>query len=787
MPALQRKLLRELWQLKAQIATIALVLAGGVASFVALRGNYSSLQAAVAAYYADCHFADVFAHLERAPLSVQRRIERLDGVQRVEARLEENIALPIEGMPRPASAVLLSLPTRRPLTINALRVQRGRLPLPDHGDEVVVHDGFAAAHGLELGQALPAVINGKLRHLRVVGTVLSPEFIYAIRPGAMVDDPKHHTVIWMDEDEMASAFELGNAFNSLVLRTSSDAREGEVLSALDRILEPYGGRGSIGRRDQVSNHIVSGELMQLQTLSGMVPGVFLAVVAFLVNLVLSRFIALQRPEIAALKALGYTDAEVRTHYLMLVVVVILPGLLLGAALGTWLGNAVLKLYATVFRVPNLHFDLSWQLLTTAFASSAVAAISGAFFAVRAAVKLAPAEAMRPPAPARYRRSVLEALGAHTLLSTAGMMVARELERRPLRTLLSSLGIAGAVALSILGRFGWDSFVDYFNGTFQLAQRQDLSVVLAKPLSPEVVQAIRTLDGVILAEPQRLVGVRVHNGHRSRDAALIGVEPGSDMRQLVGRKGDVVKLADEGVVMTTALAEILHARVGDRVFVKLREGAQVMARPIVAGLVDEAFGLQLYGSNELLAELAGDAGAVNQVLLRVDPTQTRSVEQRLKRSPYVVDVSDLRGDMVRMMEMNSSFMSIWTLVSVLMASGVIFGVVYNNARIALATRSRELASLRVLGFTRAEVARVLLGALGLEVFVAIPTGLWLGTRWAEAMMRDMDPETYRWAVVVAPSTYALSAAMALLASAASTVWIHRSLERLDLISALKTRN
>jgi putative ABC transport system permease protein len=787
MSALNRKLLRELWRLKAQIATIAIVLAGGVASFVSLRGNYASLHQALAEYYDEQRFAHVFARVERAPASLLRRIEIVPGVEQVEARLEEAVSLPIEGMARPASGVLLSLPAKRELAINALSLRRGRLPAVGQRDEVVVLEAFADAHGLVLGQSIPAILGGKLRSLRVVGAVLSPEYIYAIRPGAMVDDPKRHTVMWMDSSAMAAAFQLENAFNSLVARTSAGTSESELLAALDRILEPYGGTGAIGRKEQTSHRIVSSELDQLQTLGGMVPIVFLAVVAFLVNLVLSRFIALQRPEIAALKAMGYRDGEVRAHYLGLVLVILLPGLGLGAALGYWLGAAVLEVYGTVFRLPNLKFDLSWQLLAVAFAVSGAAAGAGALLAIRAAVRLPPAEAMRPPAPARYRRSLLELLGVARFFGPATMMVVRELERRPLRTLFSSLGVAGAVALSILGRFGWDSFTDYFDGTFQRAQRQDLTVLFSRPLSPDVVQQIRTLTGVIRAEGQRAIPVRVRHGHQQRNSVLIGVDSDSTLRALVERTGSVVPVAGDGVVVTSALAEILNARVGDRLELKLYEGRHPTVRPLIMGLVDEAIGLQLYAPNGVLAGLAHDQGAVSQVLLQVDPQHVGDIEKALKRSPNVLDVSDLRGDMQRVMDMNASFMSIWTLVSVLLAAGVIFGVVYNNARIALATRSRELASLRVLGFTRGEIARVLLGSLGVEVLVAIPIGLWLGKRWAQAFMSGVDPETFRWAVVIAPTTYALSAAIALLAAGASTLWIQRSLEELDLIAVLKTRD
>jgi putative ABC transport system permease protein len=784
--ALQRKMLRESWLLKGQVATIALVIASGIMSFIMLRGTYQCLESARERYYDRYRFAHVFAHVERAPEAVARAIEALPGVAQVQTRVAEEVTLPLEGMPRPAYGRLLSLPASVAPATNALHLESGRLPERSRDDEVVLLDAFARAHGLLPGHHLSAVINGRLERLLIVGTAQSPEFVYAIRPGAIVDDPKRYAVLWMERATAAAAFQLEGAFNEISLRLEPGASEAVVMAAVDRLLRPYGGNGAIARRDQISNKMLTGELGTLEGLAAMIPLVFLGVSIFLIRLVLGRLITLQRTEIAALKAVGYTNREVAAHYLGLCAVVLVPGCALGVVGGDGLGRVVLGIYANVFRFPDLEFQLSLSLVLAAVGLSVLGAVSGALLAVRGAVRLPPAEAMRPAAPARYRHGLFEHLGLPPVLGPIGMMIAREIYRRPLKTVMSAVGIAGAISLLILGRFGWDSMTSYFDGTFFREQRQDLTVTFDRPLPVRAITELARQPGVFKAEALRAIPARVRREHRMRDIAIIGLPRAATLRRLIERGGREVSLPADGALVTTKLAEILELDVGDRVTLEVKEGERATVEPVIAGFVDEAVGLSVYLDSEALAALIGDQGAVSTALLEVDPREVASIEDFLRRSPVVIDVSDLHADMLRLYDMNKKAFDVWTLVSTLLAVAVIFGVVYNNARIALAAQSRDLASLRVLGFSRREISRILLGSLAVEVLLAIPIGLLLGLAWAHQFASAMDQETFRWQVVIAPHTYAFAAGVALLAAAASALWVRQSLDRLDLIGVLKTR-
>jgi putative ABC transport system permease protein len=772
--------------MKGQVLTIALVLAGGITSFVGLRGTYDSLLRSRDAYYDRQRFAHVFARLERAPESMAARIEALPGVASVQTRISKEVSIPIEGMDRPASGRLLSLPAVGEPATNAIHLQRGRLPERDRDDEVVLLEAFAEAHGLEPGHRIPAVINGKLRRLRVAGVALSPEFVYALRPGAIADDPARYAVVWMNRAPLASAFQLEGAFNEVSLLLQPGASEREVRAALDRLLLPYGCDGAIPRADQSSNSILTSELGLLEGLAGMMPLIFLAVAAFLVYTVLGRLITLQRPEIATLKAVGYGNGALRAHFSGLVAVVLLPATAMGLAGGWALGDLMLGLYAGVFRFPTVRLELTFGVVAGALLMAGGAALAGALVAVRAAVRLPPAEAMRPPSPESYRASLTERAGLAPLVGAAGLMVVREVARRPLRTILSSLGIAGALSLVVLGRFGEDSLDRYLSRILRAEQRQDLTVSFDRAVSPRALRELASLPGVRQVEGIRAVAARVRNGHRSRDAVLLGLPAGATLRRLVERSGREVDLPPEGLLVTRKLAEVLELRVGDRPLVELREGARPVVRPVVAGLVDESVGLHLYARDAFVSALEGDRGAVGMAALAVDRARVAGVEERLRRVPKVIDVSDLEADIRRIRDMQVAVENVRNVICIGLAVMVIFGVVYNNARIALATRARELASLRVLGFERHEISTILIAGMAIELAIAIPMGLALGRLWGQFILESVNQEQFRWATYVSPSTYLVAVVVGLLAAAASALWVRRRVDRLDLIAVLKTR-
>lgn len=787
MRALDLKLVRDLRGMVGQGITIALVVAAGISAYVAFRSTFASLDDSRDLYYTRYRFGDLFVHLERAPEALAERLEGVPGVALVHTRLTEGVRLPLDVPGQPPLGQIVSLPRDGVAPLNGVLLRGGRMVEAGRSDEALLLEKFAERFGIAAGDTLPVIMDGILRRVRIVGIATSPEFIYPMPPGAgIAPDDERFAVLWMDRDAIAPAFRMEGAFNDVVFRLQPGAQVRQVAEQVDRILEPYGGLGAVGRDLQPSNYILEGELEQLRQFAFAVPLIFLGVAAFLLNVVLSRLVLLQRGQIATLKALGYPDPSIALHFLKMVTAVVLFGAFLGALGGAWFGRGMTNLYGTVFGFPLLEYRVAPGQVVVGTLVAFLAGVAGAAGTLRGIMRLPPAEAMQPPPPARYRPSWLERLGLRGLLGPSGRMVLRELTRHPLRTALSTLGIALAVGILVVGRYFVDAVDHLIDLQFHQAWREQVAVQFSGPLPDRAARELLHLPGVQRVEGVRGVGARFRAGHRWRDGALQGYPAGMELRQLLDGEGVAFPLPKGGIVLTRKLAEVLEVDVGDSVTVELREGTRATRRIPVTGTVDEMFGLQGHLELAELNGLLGEGRVITTALLRVDPAEYEVLDARLNAIPRVLGISRPEESVRRFREQSAEGLLVMTALLTVFAAVIAVGVVYNNARVALSVRSRDLASLRVLGFTRREISRILLGEMAVPLVLALLPGFLLGGIFAQGVASTLDPERYRLPMTISVRSYALAAGVVLLAGAVSALLVRRKLDHLDLIGVLKTR-
>lgn len=786
MKALDRKVLRDLWGMRGQAVAIGLVIVAGVATYVAMTGVMDTLQRTLAAYYVDYRFADGFAGVRRAPRGVEDRLREVPGIGRVETRVRAGVSLEVPGFGEPVSGLLVSVPEGRQPELNRIFVREGRLVRPGREEEVLLNEAFAEAHGLRPGDRLTAVVNGRRRTLSVAGIALSPEFLMQVQPGAFFPDPQRYGVMWMGREALAAAYDMEGAFNDVAFTLAPGARVEDVLDRVDLVLAPYGGQGAHARRDQPSHFMITEEFRQLRGMATMLPAVFLAVAAFLLNIVVTRLVGLQREQIAALKAFGYRDLDVGIHYLKLVLAVALAGAAAGTLLGVWMGRALGELYLEFYRFPYLRHTLRPATVAAAVVLTAGASLVGVLQAVRRAVRLPPAEAMRPAPPAAYRPTVVERLGLQRAFDQPTRMVLRSLERQPVRALMTVAGIASSCAILVMGLFFTDSLDYVVRVQYGVAQREDLTVSFVEPASAAAVHELRALPGVHHAEPFRSVPVRLRHGHRSHDTSVEGIPPGAYLRRLVDTELRPVAIPAEGIVLTERLASILGARPGDRIAVEVREGTRRTHEVPVAALTRQFIGVGAYMDIAAANRLAGGGQAVSGAFLMTDERHEEALTRALRERPRVAGVVSQDRAIASFRETSAQSMLTFTFILSLFAGVIAFGVVYNSARISLSERDRELASLRVLGFTRGEVAYILLGELALLTLLAVPVGLALGALASAGVAEGLQTDLYQFPVVLRRGTFALAAAVVLGAAAVSALIVGRGLRRLDLVGVLKTR-
>ncbi len=785
MRALNHKLFRELWELKIQVLAISLVLASGLATYVMSAAVLNSLQTTQQRLYSEFRFPDVFISLKRAPESVAPRLAAIPGMREVETRVTAPATIALEGYALPINGQIVSIP-KGEQKLNLLYVRAGRLPEPDRDQEVVVSDGFAEAQKLQLGTTLLLTINGRQRRVIAVGVVSTPEFIYQLAPGSIVPDFANYAVIWMNRKSLEAAYNMTGAFNQVAGTLEPGASLKNVLDAMDVILEPYGGLDAYGRKDQASHRYLTEEFRQLSTMALLFPMIFLSVAAFLLNVVLSRLMQTQRGQIAILKAFGYPTSDIVVHYLKLALLIAIVGLIVGITGGMFLGRGLTGMYMTVYRFPYLDFSVSRDVVIWSAAYCFACALAGTVVAVLRAAGESPAVAMQPETPGSYRPSILERLGLDHLFSQPTKMILRNLERRPLKSALSMLGVAMSAGILIMGGF-WQDAVDYMvYSQLRRAQIDDLSVTFIGPMSGKALGSLASLPGVRYVEPTRAVPARLRFEHRSYRAALQGVDNAGSLRRLLDQNLRRVELPKDGLIVTDYLARILGARVGDMLTVELLEGTRAVRQVPLAGVVNEYVGVNAYMRLDSLNHFMREGDAVSGAYLAVDPEKEPEVYTRLREMPAVASTASRKRVLQAFYDLMAQQSLMFSYINTMLAAFIAIGVIYNTARITLSERSRELASLRVLGYTRGEVSYILLGELALLVFVGIPVGLGIGYLLALMLSMMAQSELFRVPFVIGQGTYAFAALVVLSAAGVSAFVVRRRVDHFNLVEVLKAR-
>jgi putative ABC transport system permease protein len=604
MKALNTKLFRELWQLKMQILSIAMVVATGIMSVITMRGTYDSLVLAQENYYAESRFSDLWAPLVRAPLTIIEKIEEIPGIESIDTRVTLLATLDLEGLEMPAQGRFVSVPELGRPALNDINVRQGRYLSAGYPDEVIISEKFAIARNLLPGDNIRVVINGRSRELDIVGIANSPEHSYAAAPGSLFPEDDRYGVFWMGRETLGAAFDMEGAFNELVATLTPDANSQAVMRSIDENLEPYGGLGSYLREDQLSHQILENELTENRIMGTAIPAIFLGVAVFLLHLVLGRLITTQRGEIGVLKAFGYSNKEVGMHYLMFAVVAVLLGALIGSFGGINLGHGMISLYSQYFDIPDLEYRLTFNLLFIAFIVSVVGACTGAISAVKRAVELPPAEAMRPEAPAKFSPGPFERLGLGKILSSSGRMILRNTERKPVHGLLSVIGVAMSLSILLVGMFMFDSINYMMDLQFRIIQREDITLTFKEVVPESAYLELAHIDGVTRVETYHTTAARLRSGQHEEEIAVQGLDPQGMLRRIINANGDEIPVPTSGIIISSLLAKRLKIDSGDEIQIEWLEGKRKHSNIVISGIVEDFIGVSAFMSKASLSNNSG---------------------------------------------------------------------------------------------------------------------------------------------------------------------------------------
>jgi len=783
--ALHRKLLRDLWRLRSQVLTTALVVAGGVGGFVGSFSAHTSLVQLRDSYYETGRFAHVFVAAKRAPRHIESTLRRIAGVTDVETTIIGNVQVSLPGVAEAITGRVIALPARGEPRMNRISLKSGRWVQPDDPRGVLVGEGFAKARNLVIGDRVDLLMNGKHESFVVRGVAGSPEFIFSATAGGFSDDSRFG-IFWVGRERLEAAYDMRGAFNYATFRLAGGAHTRQVIDAADRVLEPFGGMGAFGREDQLSHQTLKQEIDQQSVFAIVFPAVFFGVAVFLLNVLLSRHIATERSQIASLKAIGYGNMAIGLHFLGLVMVIVMLGVVLGIVLGAAFGGWMTRLYTDFFHFPSNDYRLAPWLALAAGGITALTAIAATASAIHAVARLPPAEAMRPPAPARFRRTLLDRLGLGRIYSPEARMIVRELERRPVRAIVTSLGVASAIAVLIAGTC-WGDALDYLmHVEYSVRERPDAIVSLTEPSEPAALSEIARLPGVLFVEGSRDVPVELRNGAHRLRANLIGLNEGARLRQVLNEVLQPVALLPGVLVMSELSARKLAIAPGDRVWVDPLEGSEPARSVPVSITAGDLMGAIVYMRRQDAMKLVGEDDTYTTARVRLDPLAREAFFRSARGLPRIAAIGDKAAILAYFRENSAKNLLVFTGILSVFAAAISVGVVYNSARINLAEHAWELATLRVLGFRRGEVSRMLLGQLAVQILVAIPVGCVLGYLLSGLIVRLIEAQQFSIPLVILPSTYAYAALVTLAAGLVSALIVRQRIDHLDMVGVLKTR-
>ncbi len=791
MSILTRKLLRTIQATRGQFLALVVIVTLGVVLYIGMTTSYYNLSRSQQQFYQDYGFADYNFMVVKAPESVVARVEALPGVVKATGRMQKDVPIIKDGNERITGRLTgYSLPMEN--EVNRLHLLSGR-PLDRQSSEKVsalVDPQYAQANGLTPGQEIEVIADGKKVTLVVTGTATSPEFIYPMKDAAsLFPEPERFGILMVSQFQAQQMLGLPGQINQLLVDLAPGVDEEEIKQQIEKILEPYGNISSFPRGDQSSHVVLQAELDGIQLFARSLPFMFFLVAAAIQFIILTRMIRSQRLAIGVMKALGYNNRRIMWHYTAYGLAVGLVAATLGSILGLGLAAALNNLFAQFFNLPAMVNDVNIRVVLYSFLITSMVGMASGLLASRSVIRINPAEAMRTQPPAFGRRTPLESWSwLWKQLSSSWKMSLRSIFRNRGRFVVTVLGIISSVVLLVFACFSLDATDYLMNQNFKQINRYDYLIRFTEPIKYTEILDWNRWDEVQRMEPMMELPVKLYARGESEDEVLVGTAPSSRLKRVYDKFGQEHQIPDQGILISKRVADKLGLQVGDEVKVEttLGIGPSRTSYLTIMGINDPMIGSGSYVSLDTANNMLGEQEVASAVLLKLDKAQMPSLENRLQEMSRVGSVTSPTQEQETYEQlMGTATTSIAVLI--LFAGLLGLAIIYNTSVMTFNERERELASLRVLGYSQGEVAGLLRQETWIQAVLGIGLGLPTGKAAGAAYMASASTDLYSFPVIIYPRTYFIVAGVALI-----FVWIglqlaNRKVRQLDMVEALKNQD
>ena len=788
---LDRKLLREVRTHLGMLLAVTSIIAVGVANLVMMVSSYMNLSEAKRLYYAQCRMADFSIELKKVPLAELSALAAMPEVAEIRPRIQQYVTVDIDGVAEPLGGQVLSLPDRRRPMIDDIVIRQGSYFSDRRENEVIVNEEFARVHRLRPGQWIRLLLNNQQQELFIVGTAISSEYVYLLAPGAIAPDAKHFGIFYLKQSYAEDVFDFQGSANQVLGRLSAVAHGSprEVLRRAEDMLSSYGVFSTTPLADQPSNKFLTQEIQGLRSFGFVAPAMFVAVAALVLNVLLGRLAQQQRTVIGTLKALGYSDLQVFWHFLKFGLIIGVLGGLLGCGLGWWLAAAMTAIYRKFFQFPELANHFHFGVHATGMLVSIGFAVLGSARGSRTALRLHPAQAMRPAPPRSGGAIFLEHFGRlWQSLGSGWRMVLRNVLRSRFRTAACIFAAAMGASVLINGfmmQLSIDHLIDF---QFEQVMRSDVDLTFKDERGQEALSEAAALPGVDRAEPVLYVACNFINGVHRKKGSITGLLGHATLTVPRDVEGRPIRIPAHGLVVNRTLADALHVRRGDLLGVQPIKGQRRLQYVPVVAIADSYLGTSVYADIEYLSRLIDEELALSGVQLATDqaPESRAALYRALKQMPALQAVSE-RAKMIKSLrETVLDNQEIITGIIVLFAGVMFFGSILNASLVSLAERQREVATLRVLGYGPWEVGSLLLRESMITTLVGTTLGMPLGYLLTVMIATAYSSDLFRMPVITSPGLWMLTFMCALAFGLITHLFVQRAISTMDWLDALKTQ-
>jgi putative ABC transport system permease protein len=780
MKKLNVRLLRMIKHSKGQFLSIAVTIAVALCIFMLFSNTSKNVRHAVDYYYELTNINDIQVQLVKIPQAAVSEVLSVEGIKEVQGRVSFDVPLRVENEDEKVGIRIISIPDDE--SINKMYPLSGKHTKAGYHDAFILEQ-FAKARNIQMGDSISPYINGKTYDLGVIGITANPEFVYLMENDqSLLPDDKKFGVAYVNEAFAQSVSGYTGSYNELLVTVHDYSKVDEIADKLEKALDKYGVKRIIKLEDQLSNNVLMQEIEGLDKMAAVIPVLFLTVAAIVIAIMLSRVVNNDRMAIGVMKAMGYGNMNILSHYIKYSLAMGLAGSTVGTACGILLAKPLTQYYITYFKIPLIETTIYYAEILKGILLSCIFCTASGVFGARSILRIMPADSMRPQAPRAGKRILLERIGfIWKRLPFSWKMVIRNIMRAKRRVVFLVAGLSMAYAINTVPLFLANDMPAMFTLQYGEYMKMDYSIDFARPMNENVIKDLKRLTGATSIEPKLEYPFKLKNGWREKTVNIIGVQQDTVFYEFRDSDNNIVKLKNNGIFVTETLAKSLRIDKGDKITVKNYMPGRDDVILEVAGIVKQYLGSNAYIDLGVMKECLMEKGMINGAYIN----SSYDIKDKLKNIRNISSVRSLE-DMRDSFEEYMDLMVLATRLYMFFGGILSFAIIYNATIVSLSERNLELASLRVMGFDKRDIYNMILKENSFITMLAILFGIPLGIGMIKSMTQSFSTEMISFPMIMTPGIFVNAALATVLFVAAAQLATLKKIYNMDFIEALKSR-